>query len=63
MNKIELESFNSLVQLSDKINNQIKIQNNNNNILLKLKIRMKKYGYSYDVSYIAELYFINKGEI
>lgn len=61
--KIELESFNSLLDLSNKISEQIKFQMNNNNKLLKLKLNKKKYGYSYDVSYIVELYFINKGEI
>ena len=61
--KIELESFNSLLDLSNKISEQIKFQMNNNNKLLKLKLNKKKYGNSYDVSYIVELYFINKGEI
>lgn len=61
--KIELESFNSLLDLSNKISDQIKFQMNINNKLLKLKLNKKKYGYSYDVSYIVELYFINKGEI
>lgn len=40
--KIELESFNSLLDLSNKISEQIKFQMNNNNKLLKLKLNKKK---------------------